>query len=158
VIVTKIDSCPSASIFRKILADKYKRHLAYNCNEMDRSIIFSLLLLWAIISILFVNCKPLDSEEKVYTWTISDLKKEHKFSIPYSCEGWYSSSERVVKNTANDSIFICGKYFKAGQIGRTYTSDIYGDGKNITYHYWPYKATSGEIVVKIHLSGCQQNK
>jgi len=122
---------------------------------MDKSIKFGFLLFFSTV---FIACNLLGTKDKVYTWRISDLKKENKFLIPCLCKGWYTSSEKVVKNTANDSVFICGKYFTPGQIGRTYTSDIYGDGKNIIYHYQPYKATSGEIIVKIYLSGCEQNQ
>jgi hypothetical protein len=126
---------------------------------MDQSVRYLTQIgFWFLIFISF-RCggEPhLNNQNNTYTITITKLDEHQVFKIPNFCNGWQRRSSYIVENTANDSIRIRDKIFAPGQVGKIYSMDVFEEQSIIEYHYWPYKATTGRIVIKILVSDCDK--
>ena len=127
---------------------------------MDRSIKCLTYIGFCLWAFIFFRCsdEPTSNDRsKTTTITIAELGEHQVFTIPNACNGWQRRSSYLIENTANDSIRIRDKIIAPGQIGRLYSLDVFEDRDSFEYHYWPYKATSGKIIIKIAVSDCDQN-
>jgi len=126
---------------------------------MDQSVKYLTYVGFGFLIFITVGCgSEFQSNDQSNTSiiTITKLDEHQVFNIPNSCNGWQRRSSYLIENTANDSIRIRDKVFAPGQVGKIYSMDIFKEQGVFDYHYWPYKATSGRIVIKIVVSDCDK--
>lgn len=116
---------------------------------MNQSIATRTLIILCFLSV-FSQCTFFDSKKQSHYITISDLTVAQKYPLPFKCDDWHVRGQRIVKNTANDTIRFGEKVFAPGQTGRIFIMDAFG-ARPDTFGYLPYKATKGEIVIDCYI-------
>jgi hypothetical protein len=84
---------------------------------------------------------------------IDKITEEKTFDVPLkSQKGWITRSIEILENTANDSIRLGPMTLLAPKwTGLLYYNDEY-NVEPTTYHYTPYKATKGIVVIRYRVS------